>query len=112
MPRRFHDLAELQREDARAAEAHQQRHGWFWRQLHVWTERFERLGAFTKALGAFLVAAGAVLGVGYKLVKFVGDRRVAAAELPAPTGIASTAVDRVEKPPTSPPQSSVSQLSK
>lgn len=99
MARRFHDIAELQREDAKAAEWQQQRRGWFWRQIHVWTERLERLASWAKALGTFLVAMGTIGGVGYKLVRFIADRRVAAADLPAPTGIASTTLDRVEKPP-------------
>jgi hypothetical protein len=106
MPRRFHDLADLQREDAEAesraveaAEREFHRRGWFWRKLEIWTKRFELLGAWAKGLGAFLVAVGAIGGVGYKLVRFIADRRVAPAELPAPTGIASTTVDRVPVPP-------------
>ena len=105
MSRKIHDLVDLQREDAeaesravRVAEREFHRRGWFWRQLGVWTKRFERLGDFTKALGAFLVGALAMLGVGYKLVRFIADRRLPPAQLPAPTGIASTTVDRVAKP--------------
>lgn len=104
MPRKLRDLVDLQREDAEAesravdaAEREFHRRGWFWRRLKVWTNRFEMLEDWAKKLGGLLVAVVAVLGVGFKLVRFISDRRVAPAEQPA-TGVASTALDRVDKP--------------
>ena len=105
MARKLRDLVDLQREDteaeARAIDAAERafhRRGGFWRKLQIWTKRFELLAGWAKGLGAFLVAVGAIAGAGYKLVRFIADRRLPPAQLPAPTGIASTTVDRVEKP--------------
>ena len=118
MARKLRDLVDLQRADAEAeeravsvAEKTFHRRGWFWVHLADWTKRFELLAAWAKGLGAFLVAVGAIGGVGYKLVRFIGDRRVAPAQEPA-TGIASTTVDRVDKSPTPPPKSATPELSK
>jgi hypothetical protein len=63
---------------------------WFSRGLAVWTPRLERLGKWIAALA--LVVGG--------MAKIIHDMRATAvgpAELPK-TGVASTAVDRVEKP--------------
>jgi hypothetical protein len=63
---------------------------WFSRGLTAWTPRLERLGKWIAALA--LVVGG--------LAKIIHDMRattIAPAELPK-TGVASTAMDRVEKP--------------
>jgi hypothetical protein len=63
---------------------------WFSRGVTIWTPRLERLGKWIAALA--LVVGG--------LAKIIHDMRataVAPAELPK-TGVASTSVDRVERP--------------
>ena len=69
---------------------------WFGRGLHRWTERINRLAKWVKAVAIFLGAAGTV----WQAVRSWWGRDVQPAELPK-TGVASTAIDRVDHP--SPP---------
>jgi hypothetical protein len=72
-------------------------HGWFWRQLHAWTRRFDKLGKRVESLLKFGTALAAFLGVSAKVWHYIADRRIAPAELPA-QGEPTIATDHVEKP--------------
>ena len=89
-------LKAAQREDAERF-AGELRHGWFWRKLHVWTHRFDRLGKWLKALLTVVAAGGGLLGAGAKIWQYIAARRVAPAELPA-TGQPTVGTDFVSKP--------------
>lgn len=84
--KRFHTLADLQREDAERAE---HRPG-FWSRVTHWSKRAKEIGT--------IVSVGVTLiGGAIRVVQMIVARTVAPAEEPA-TGVASTALDRVEKP--------------
>ena len=102
---KFRDLEAIkaaQHADAEAAHWALRGRG-FWHLLHLWTRRLTRVAAWVKQLGLIVLGVGTIAGALYRFVQF---RKVGPAEQPA-TGIASTAVDRVEQP--SPPPQSPSQ---
>jgi hypothetical protein len=72
--------------------------GWFSRKLHSWTQRFDELGAWAKALATFGVAMAALAGGAARVWHFIADRRIPPAELPAGNDMPTTAIDRVPEP--------------
>ena len=106
---RLERLKPLQSEDALGAlsdpEAHageltagqrwRRLRAWFSAELDAWTGRLERGGKWAKALAVIVVSMATVAGVIWRAVIFY--TRPAPAEEPA-TGVASTTMDRVEKP--------------
>jgi hypothetical protein len=70
-----------------------------WRKrLERWRSALDHGTALMKAIAGIMVAVSAVLTAYAKLSDYIDARRAPAAELPAPTGIASTALDRVPEP--------------
>jgi hypothetical protein len=74
---------------------------WFSRELDAWTERLERGGKWAKHLAIFVTSLATVGAVLWRAVVFYTSRGGAPAEQPA-TGVASTTIDRVEKPSSKP----------
>lgn len=105
-------VAALQLADAEAAESERLRvtprrrwRRWFWRRLRVWTDHLSHVARWMKIVGA--IAAGAptlfggvrlVVKAGVKFVQLYRARADSEPGLPPATGVASTTVDRVEKP--------------
>lgn len=73
------------------------RHDLWWH-LGQWTKRFKRVKKVLAGLAAVITAAASVLTAFNGFRTWRTSRSVAPAELPAPSGGASTALDRVEKP--------------
>lgn len=69
-----------------------------WWHLGQWTKRFKRLKKALATLAAVVTAIGGVLTSIQGVRAWITHRSVAPAELPAPSGGASTALDRVDKP--------------
>lgn len=97
MPRRFHDLAELQREDAEAAEHGYRRPHGFWARLRAWSKRLGHVSEWLKNAGAIVAGTAALVTGTVRLYQMFRARSVAPAQEPA-TGVASTALDRVDPP--------------
>jgi hypothetical protein len=74
------------------------RRGWFSRKLRSWTERFDDLGKWAKAVATFGTALAALGGASAKVWHYIADRRIAPAELPAGNDMPTTTIDRVPEP--------------
>jgi hypothetical protein len=74
-----------------------------WWHIGQWTRRFARIKKAVSALAAAITAVGAVLTAINGIRTWRTSRSVAPPEQPAPSGGASTALDRVEKPTTAKP---------
>ena len=72
-------------------------HGLWWH-LGQWTRRFKRIKKALSALATAITAVGTVLAAVNGIRTWRTSRSVSPAELPAPSGGASLATDRVPKP--------------
>lgn len=95
------ELAEV-RERMAAEKAERQRfdvrpHDLWWHLGH-WTRRFKRVKKALSALAAAVTAVGTVLTAYTGVRTWITRSSVTPAEVPAPSGGASTALDRIDKP--------------